>query len=63
MIDKNTLVDGVGDNADDSRHVHSTPESRHWTGVMKHSLPELVVSQKPSPRPNSARKSYARRRT
>jgi hypothetical protein len=27
MIDKKTFVDGVADNADDSRHVHSTPES------------------------------------
>jgi hypothetical protein len=63
MIDKNTFVDGVGDDADDSRHVHSTPESRHWAGVMKHSLPELVVPKMPIPRPDSARKSYARRRT
>ena len=39
MIDKNTFVDEVSDHADDSRHVHSTPECRHWTGVMKHSLP------------------------
>jgi hypothetical protein len=39
MIDKNTFVDEVSDHADDSRHVHSTPERRHWTGVMKHSLP------------------------
>jgi hypothetical protein len=29
MIDKNTFVDGFGDNADGSRHVHSTPERRH----------------------------------
>ena len=62
MIDKNTFVDGVGDNADDSRHVHSTPERRHWTGVMKHSLPELVVPKMPIPRPDSAPESYARRR-
>jgi hypothetical protein len=64
MIDKNTFVDGVGDHATgDSRHVHSTPERRHWTGVMKHCLPELVEPQMPIPRPDSARKSYARRRT
>jgi hypothetical protein len=62
MIDKNTFVDGVGDNADDSRHVHSTPESRHWTGVMMHSLPAWVVSQIPIPRPDSDPESYARRR-
>ena len=61
MIDKNTFVDGFGDNADDLRHVHSTPERRHWTGVMKHSLPQLVVPK--MPRADSARKSYARRRT
>jgi hypothetical protein len=63
MIDKNTFVDGVGDNADDSRHVHSTPESRRWTDVMMRSLPTLVVPQMPIPTPDSARKSYARRRT
>jgi len=62
MIDKNTFVDGVGDHADDSRYVHSTPERHHWTGVMKHSLPALVVPQLPIPRPDSARESYARRR-
>jgi len=32
MIDKNTFVDGVGDHADDSHHVHWTPERRHVTG-------------------------------
>jgi hypothetical protein len=63
MIDKNTFVDGFGDNADDSRHVHSTPERRRWTSVMKHSLPQLVVPKMPIPRADSARKSYARRRT
>ena len=62
MIDKNTFVDGVGDHADDSRHVHSTPERRHWTGVVKHFWPALVVAQKSIPRPDSAPESYARRR-
>ena len=63
MIDKNTFVDGVGDHADDSHHVHSKPERRNWTGLMKHSLPVLVVPQMPIPKPDSARKSYTRRRT
>jgi hypothetical protein len=62
MIDKNTFVDGVGDHADDSRHAHSTPDRRHWTGVVKHFWPALVVPQMPIPRPDSARESYARSR-
>jgi hypothetical protein len=62
MIDKNTIVEGVGDHADDSRHVHSTPERCHWTGVMKHSLPALVVPPVLIPRPDSAPESCARRR-
>jgi hypothetical protein len=62
MIDKNTFVDGVGDNADDSRHVHSTPESRRWTDVMMRSLPAFVVAQMPMPSPDSAPESYTRRR-
>ena len=62
MIDKNTFVDGVGDHADDSRHVHSTPERRHRTDVMKHFWPALVVPPTPIPRPDPAPKSCARRR-
>jgi hypothetical protein len=62
MIDKNTFVDGVGDHADDSHHVHWTPERRHWTVVMKHFWPALVVPQMPIQRPDSAPESCARRR-
>jgi hypothetical protein len=63
MIDKNTFVEGVGDHADDSRNVHSTPERRHWTGVMKHFWPALVVPLILIPRPNTAPESCARRRS
>ena len=47
MIDKNTFVDGAGDHADDSRHVHWTPEGHRWTDVMKHFWPALVVPPTP----------------
>ena len=62
MIDKNTFADEVGDHAADSRHVHSTPESRHWTDVMKHFWPALVVPPMLITRPEPALESYARRR-
>ena len=62
MIDKNTFVDGVGDHADDSHHVHWTPERRHWTVVMKHFWPALVVPLILISRADSAPESCARRR-
>jgi hypothetical protein len=62
MIDKNTFADEVGDHAADSRHVHSTPESRHWTEVMKHFWPALVAPPILIPRPDTAPEPCARRR-
>jgi hypothetical protein len=62
MIDKNNFAHGLDDHADYSRHVHSTPESRHWTEVMKRFWPALVVPPILIPRPNTAPEPCARRR-
>ena len=63
MTDTKSFADKVrGQATGDSPQVHRVPERRRWTDTMMHSLPALVVLQKPIPRPESARESYARRR-
>ena len=63
MTDMKSFADKVRDHAtDDSAQTRPAPERRRWTDVMMRSLPALVVTQKPIPRPDSAQESYARRR-
>jgi hypothetical protein len=62
MTDKTSLTDLTRDYATgDSPQARRAPNRRRWTDMM-HSLPALVVPQKPIPRPESAPESYARRR-
>ena len=63
MTDTKSFADKVRSQATgDSPQVHRVPERRRWTDMIMHSLPALVVPQKPIPWPEPAPESYARRR-
>ena len=56
MTEREIFADKIHGHAtnDDSPHTNRAPK-RRWTDVRKHCLPALVVTQKPIPRPDSAR--------